>query len=112
MYLLRGCDALLLVELGALFGFDVKAEAFLEGLLFEHEGGAEPQIVRLAEVLEHARPDWDRRNTLRHGFHKAVERTGLAVSLSLVTAAAQERAHLPRQGLQQGRGAQGHVQYS
>lgn len=48
VYLLRGRDALLLVELCALFGFDVKAEAFLEGLLFQHESRAEPQIMCLA----------------------------------------------------------------
>lgn len=35
-YLLRWCDALLFVELCALFGFAVQAEALLKSLLFQH----------------------------------------------------------------------------
>ena len=98
-HLLWWRDALLLVELGALLGLDVQAEALLEGLRLQHERGAQPQVVRLAQVLEHARPDGDGRHALRHGLHEAVERAGLAVALRLMAAAAQERAHLATQCL-------------
>lgn len=35
-YLLRWCDALLFVELCALFGFAVQAQTLLKSLLFQH----------------------------------------------------------------------------
>lgn len=98
-HLLRWRDALLLVELCALLGLDVQAEALLESLRLQHEGGAQPQVVRLAQVLQHARPDGDGRHALRHGLHEAVERARLAVPLRLVAAAAQKRAHLAAQRL-------------
>ena len=90
---MRWRDALLLVELGALLGFAVQAEALLKGLLLQHQRGAQPEVVRLAQVLEHAGPDGNRRHTLGHGLHKAVEGTGLTVPLGLVAATAQEGTH-------------------
>lgn len=39
-YLLWWRDALLLIELGALFGFAVQAEALFKGLLLQHQSGA------------------------------------------------------------------------
>jgi hypothetical protein len=94
-YLLWWSDALLFVELvGALFGLAVKAEALLKGLLFQHQSGAQPQIVSLPQVLQHTGPDGDRGHTLGHCLHEAVKGTGLAVPLSLVAPTAQERTHL------------------
>ena len=104
-YLLGRADALLLVELGALLGLAVQAEALLEGLLLQHDGGAQPQVVGLAQVLEHARSYGDGRHALGHGLHEAVEGGGLAVTLCLVAAAAQEGAHLARQRLDGGQGS-------
>lgn len=95
VYLLRWCDALLFVELGALFGFAVQAEALFKGLLLQHQSGAEPEVVCLSQVLQHTWADGNRRNALGHGFHKAVQGTGLAIPLSQVAAAAQERTHFP-----------------
>lgn len=103
VYLLRWCDALLFVELGALFGFAVQAEALFKGLLLQHQSGAEPEVVCLSQVLQHTRADRNRRNALGHGFHKAVQGTGLAVPLSQVAAAAQERTHFPWQSLKKQR---------
>lgn len=98
-HLLGRRDALLLVELGGLLGLDLQAEALLEGLVLQHEGRAEPEVVGLAQVLQHAGPDGDGGHALRHGLHEAVQGARLAVALHLVAAAAQERADLPRQGL-------------
>lgn len=98
-YLLRRRNALLLIKLCALLGFTVQTQAFFKGLLLQHEGGAQPEVVRLAQILQHARPDGNRRDTLGHGFHKAVQGAGLAVPLGLVTATAQERTHFTRQSL-------------
>jgi len=98
-HLLGGRDALLLVELGALLVLVVQAEALLRGLLLQHQSGAQPQVVRLAQVLEHTGPDGDGGHALGHGLHEAVQGTGLTVPLGLVAAAAQEGTHLSRQGL-------------
>lgn len=103
VYLLRWCDALLFVELGALFGFAVQAEALFKGLLLQHQSGAEPEVVCLSQVLQHTWADGNRRNALGHGFHKAVQGTGLAIPLSQVAAAAQERTHFPWQSLKKQR---------
>lgn len=98
-HLLRRSDALLLVKLGCLLGLNLQAQPFLKGLVLEHQGGAEPEVVGLPQVLEHAGPDGDGRDTLGHGLHKAVESAGLAVPLHLVAAAAQEWADLASQSL-------------
>lgn len=98
--LLRRRDALLFVELCAGLGLAVQTQALLEGLLLQHEGGAQPQVVRLAQILQHAGPDGDGGHALGHGFHEAVQGAGLAVPLGLVTAAAQERTHLAGQSLE------------
>lgn len=98
-HLLGWSDALLLVELGCLLGLDLQAQPLLEGLVLQHQGGAEPEVVGLAQVLEDTGPDGDGRDALGHGLHKAVEGTGLAVPLHLVAAAAQEWADLARQSL-------------
>lgn len=98
-YLLRWSDALLLIKLCALLGFAVQAQALFKGLLLQHEGGAQPQVVGFAQVLQHTGPDGDGRHTLRRSFNKAVQGAGLAVPLGLVAAAAQERAHFTRQSL-------------
>lgn len=71
-YLLRWCDALLLIELCALLGFTVQTETFFKGLLLQHECGAQPQVVGLAQVLQDAGADGDGRHALGHGFHEAV----------------------------------------
>lgn len=92
-HLLRWCDTLLLVDLGTLFGFRVETEALFKGLLLQHKSGSQPQVVRLAQVFEHAGTHGDGGHTLRHGFDEAVQGAGLTISLSLVAAAAQERAH-------------------
>lgn len=92
-YLLRRCDAFLLIELCALLGLAVQAEALLKGLLLQHQSGAQPQVVCLAQVLQHTRADGNRGHALRHGLHKAVESAGLAVPLGLVAATAQEWTH-------------------
>lgn len=67
--------------------------------MLEHQGGAEPEVVGLPQVLEDAGPDGDGGDALGHGLHEAVERAGLAVPLHLVAAAAQEGADLARQSL-------------
>ena len=99
-HLLRWSDALLLIKLRCLFGLNLQAQPFLKGLVLEHQGGAEPEVVGLPQVLEHAGPDGDGRDTLGHGLHEAVEGAGLAVPLHLVAAAAQEWADLARQSLE------------
>lgn len=99
LYLLRWCDALLFVELRALFGLAMQAEALLKGLLLQHQSRAKPEVVCLSQVLQNTWTDGNRRNALGHGFHKAVQGTGLAVSLSQVATAAQEWTHFPWQSL-------------
>ena len=103
-HLLGWSDALLLIELGCLLGLDLQAQPLLKGLVLQHQGGAEPEVVGLAQVLEDAGPDGDGRDALGHGLHEAVEGAGLAVPLHLVAAAAQERADLARQSLKPKRG--------
>ena len=79
LYLLSWSDALLFG-----LGLAVQAEALLKGLLFQH----------LPQVLQHTGPDGNRRHTLGHGLHEAVEGTGRAVPLSLVAPTARVRTHL------------------
>lgn len=99
-HLLGRRDALLLVELHSLLGLHLQAQALLKGLVLQHERGPQPEVVRLAQVLQDAGPDGDRGHALGHGFHKTVQRTGLTVALHLVAAAAQERADLACQRLE------------
>jgi hypothetical protein len=98
-HLLWRCYALLLIELCGLLWLYLQAQTFLEGLMLQHQRGAEPEIVCLSQVLQYTGSDGDRGNTLGHGFHEAVQRTGLTVPLHLVTATAQEWADLPCEGL-------------
>jgi hypothetical protein len=56
--------------------------------------------MSLSQVLQHTGSHGDGWDALGHGFHKAVQCAGLTVSLNLMTAAAQERADLPRQRLE------------
>ena len=78
---------------------NLQTQTFFKSLVLEHQGGAEPEVVGLPQVLEDAGPDGDGVDALGHGFHEAVERTGLAVPLHLVAAAAQEGADLARPSL-------------
>lgn len=99
-HLLRRRYALLLIKLGCLLRFDRQTQPLLEGLVLQHQCRAEPEVVSLPQVLQHTGAHGDRGDALGHGFHKAVQRTWLAVTLHLMTATAQERTDLPGQSLQ------------
>lgn len=98
-HLLRWSYALLLIKFRRLLRLNLQAQTFLKSLVLKHQRGAEPKVVRLPQVLQHAGPDGNRGDALGHGLHEAVEGAGLTVPLHLVAAAAQERADLTGQSL-------------
>jgi len=60
-----------------------------------------PQVVRLADVLDDARLEWNRRRpALEDGVDERAERARVTVFLNDVTAAADERTNHTRQRLQ------------